>query len=136
MKFLSGIALSTIIVFSCGTRDKKESILPENKMRAVMWDMIRADQYVSDFLLRDSTKNKKEESEKLYEQIFYLHKITRDEFKKSLDYYSARPNLFQPIIDSLALHRNEFLPPSNHPIMTDSALKIKQSFQHRYLPKR
>ena len=136
MKFLSGIVLSIIFVFSCGTKDKKENILPENKMRAVMWDMIRADQYVSDFLLRDSTKNKREESEKLYEQIFYLHKITRDQFKKSLDYYSARPNLFQPIIDSLALRRNEFPPTSSHPIMTDSALKIKQTFQHRYLPKR
>jgi hypothetical protein len=79
-------------------------------MREVMWDMIRADQYVSDFVMKDSSLNKKNESVKLYEEIFHIHKITRQEFKKSLDYYSTQPDLFRPIIDSLAKRKNEFTP--------------------------
>ena len=122
-----------LLVFSCAIKEKKDKILPENKMREVMWDMIRADQYVTDFLLRDSTKKKKDESVKLYDQIFRLHKTTADEFKKSLAYYSSRPDLLQPIIDSLATRKNEFPSPGAiHP--RKDSIKMKQ-FEHKFLPK-
>jgi len=87
-----------------------------------MWDMIRADQWVSDQLIKDSSKNKKEESIKLYEQVFHIHGITKDDFKKSLDYYSSRPDLFRPIIDSLARRKNDFVPTKTH-VMRDSIMK-------------
>ena len=132
MKFFLSIGF-LIIGFSCTTKEKKDTILPEPKMREVMWDMIRADQYVTDFLLRDSSKKKQDESVKLYDQIFRLHKITADEFKKSLAYYSSRPDLFSPIIDSLATRKNEFGSPGvSHP-GKDSA-KMKQ-FEHKLLRK-
>src|SRR5215813_352679 len=109
MKLLLSIGF-LFIIFSCARKDKHGSILPEKKMRDVMWDMIRADQYATDYLLRDSTKKRKEESVKLYDEIFRIHKITADEFKKSLAYYSSRPDLLRDIIDSLATRKNE-LPP-------------------------
>ena len=77
-----------------------------------MWDMIRADQYVAGILSRDSTRNKKDESVKLYDEIFYIHKITHGQFKSSLDYYSSQPDLFRAIIDSLAKRKAELIPPS------------------------
>ena len=131
MKFLLSISV-LIIIFSCARKEKQEKVLPEKKMREVMWDMIRADQYVTDFLLRDSTKKKKDESVKLYDEIFRLHKINADEFKKSLAYYSSRPDLMQPIIDSLAARRNQFPPPGQNP--AKDSIKIKQ-FQHKFLQK-
>jgi hypothetical protein len=132
MKFFLSIGF-LIIGFSCVIKEKKDKILPQSEMREVMWDMIRADQYVTDFLLRDSSKKKKDESVKLYDQIFRLHKTTADEFKKSLAYYSSRPDLLRPIIDSLATRKNEFASPAvGHP-GKDSA-RIKQ-FEHKVLPK-
>jgi len=131
MKFLLSIVF-LIIIFSCARKEKQDDILPEKKMREVMWDMIRADQYVTDFLLRDSSKKKKDESVKLYDEIFRLHKITADEFKKSLAYYSSRPDLMHPIIDSLATRKNEFFPPGQNPRKDSS--RIKQ-FEHKVLPK-
>ncbi len=89
-----------------------------------MWDMIRADQYVSDLLSKDSSRNKKNESIKLYDEIFHIHKVTPGQFKKSLDYYSSQPDLFQPIIDSLAKRKNEFMPPStNTHTIADTVVK-------------
>ena len=133
MKFLLSIGF-LIIGFSCATKEKKAKILSEGEMREVMWDMIRADQYVTDFLLKDSTKKKKDESVKLYDQIFQIHKTTASEFKKSLAYYSSRPDLLRPIIDSLAVRKNESpLPPELNHAAKDSA-KMKQ-FQHKFLPK-
>jgi len=118
--------LLPVLLISCAKKEQRTEVLSQTTMRDVMWDMIRADQYVSDLLLKDSTKKKKDESIKIYEEIFHLHKITRDKFKKSLDYYSSRPDLFRPIIDSLARRRNDITPPVNHSIR-DSL--VKQRFQ-------
>lgn len=111
-----------ILTFCCDKKEKKTDILSQEKMREVMWDMIRADQYVTDYLARDSTRNKKEESVKLYEQIFHLHKITTAQFRASLAYYSSQPDLFRPIIDSLAKRKKEIMlpPTSSHPSFPDS----------------
>jgi len=133
MKLLLSIGF-LIIIFSCARKEKQGGILPEKKMREVMWDLIRADQYVTDFLLRDSTRKKKEESVKLYDEIFRIHKITADEFKKSLAYYSSRPELLSGIIDSLATRKNE-LPPTGVQQRPGLDSAKKKKFEHKFLPK-
>ena len=70
-------------------------------MRKLMWDLMRADAYVSDFVMKDSTRNQKAESAKLYEQVFTIHSTTEDIFKKSLAFYQNRPDLLKVITDSL-----------------------------------
>lgn len=93
-----------ILIFlgSC-IQDEKipEGIIPQNQMRKLMWDMMRADAYVADFILKDSTKNKVRESAILYEQIFKLHNVTHEKFKKSISFYESRPDLLKTITDSL-----------------------------------
>jgi Domain of unknown function (DUF4296) len=91
-----------ILTFGC-IQDKKipKDILPQNEMRKIMWDLMRADAYVSTFIMKDSTKNQKAESVILYEKIFDIHSTTRENFKKSLAFYESRPDLFKAISDSL-----------------------------------
>jgi hypothetical protein len=125
MRFLPGIFFFASVFFSCA-RDSKPQYLSQNKMKEVMWDMIRADQYVSEFLIKDSTKKKKPELAKLYDEIFHLHGITEQQFKQSLDHYSSNPNLFRPIIDSIVKQQSEakpYYPPSAGKITKDSLLK-------------
>ena len=90
-----------------------------------MWDMMRADQLVTTLAGKDSSLNKKNESIKLYEKIFQLHHIDRDQFNKSFEYYSSSPQLFRPIIDSLAKKQTASLPTYVHPFKKDSLLKHK-----------
>jgi hypothetical protein len=132
MKMLPGIIL-LICLFSCSGKHETDNILPEGTMREVIWDMMRADQYVAAFLVKDSTHNKKAESIKLYEEVFHIHKITRDQFKTSFDYYSSRPDLLRPILDSLAKRKIEpaHIRP-NHPGRKDSLVKpILRKLQKR-----
>jgi hypothetical protein len=131
MKILPGILLLLCCLPSCSEDPRNKDILPEAKMREIIWDMMRADQYVTAFLLKDSTRNKQAESVKLYEEVFHVHKITRDQFKTSFDYYSSRPDLLRPILDSLAKRKIEpaHVRP-NHPIRKDSLVKpILRKFQ-------
>jgi hypothetical protein len=124
MKIFLGILLLLTSLFSCSKREQNKNILPEKEMREIMWDMMRADQYVAAFLPKDSTHNKKDQSIALYEEIFHIHKISREQFKTSFDYYSSRPDLFRPIIDSLA--QRKFEAPHTrptHPVRKDSSTK-------------
>lgn len=62
---------------------------------------MRADAFVSDYVMKDTTRNQKKESAVLYEQIFNIHSTTREVFKKSLAFYEDHPELLKPIADSL-----------------------------------
>lgn len=107
MKQLFSVFIICLFFICCSDKEKKDSsILPGKKMTEVMWDLMRADQFVQDFVMKDSAKNKKEESVKLYEEIFRIHHVTADQFKKSHAYYQANPILFRPIIDSLSKKQN------------------------------
>ena len=101
MRFFLFINL-IILTFGC-IQDKKipKDVLPQNEMRRVMWDLMRADAYVSTFIIKDSTKNPKTESAILYEKIFDIHSTSQETFKKSLLFYQNRPDLFKAISDSL-----------------------------------
>ena len=101
MRFFLFISL-IILNFGC-IQDKKipKDVLPQNEMRKIMWDMIRADAYVSAFIMKDSTRDQKTESAILYEKIFDIHSTTQETFKKSLTFYQNRPDLFKAISDSL-----------------------------------
>src|SRR6187431_1102254 len=101
MRFSLFISL-IILNFGC-VQDKKipKDVLPQNEMRKIMWDLMRADAYVSAFIMKDSTKNQKAESAILYEKIFDIHSTTQETFKKSLVFYQNRPDLFKAISDSL-----------------------------------
>jgi len=94
--------IPVILTVGC-IRDKKipKDVLPQNEMRKIMWDLMRADAYVADFIMKDSTKNQKEESVILYEKIFAIHSTTRETFQKSIAFYESRPDLFKAISDSL-----------------------------------
>lgn len=97
-------AVLVILGLITGCSDKKHipsGVLPREKMEDVLWDMIQADQY-SSFLTKDSTRiDIKLERLRLYDQVFRLHGVSRDQFRKSYDYYMAHPDLTQALLDSL-----------------------------------
>lgn len=91
-----------ILVFSC-RESRPEGVLAFEKMRSVMWDMMRADQFMADHIFaRDSLANKQLVSEEWYGKVLALHKISQEDFRKSYDYYSARPQLLKDLMDSIS----------------------------------
>ena len=87
-----------------GKSDVPSGVLDRNKMEDVMWDMIQADQYYREYLIRDSVgKDMLQVRYKLYENVFNIHKISRATFDKSFDYYSSHPKLMKDVFDSLSV---------------------------------
>lgn len=92
-----------LFLASCTTRERiPNGIYDKDKMQAVLWDMLLADRFSAQYLLKDSARmNVKEETFKLYEQVFAVHQTSREAFVKSYRYYLNRPDLTKEIFDSL-----------------------------------
>jgi len=68
---------------------------------------MQADQYAAGYLVKDSAKvNVKMETLKLYEEVFRLHKVTREEFRKSFQFYQDHPDITRTLFDSLIARGN------------------------------
>ena len=100
---LKKIALvCTIFLFSCGNKQAiPPGILKPAVMQKVMWDVLRADAFAFDFIKRDTAKKPEAENVQLQQQVFSVHKVSKEDFYKSYNYYKAHPDLMQPILDSM-----------------------------------
>ncbi|MBC7829685.1 MAG: DUF4296 domain-containing protein [Chitinophagaceae bacterium] len=96
-------AIVILFIFGCTNTTKiPNDILSKQKMQVVLWDIVQAERFSAVYLLKDSlTKNMQLEKFKLYEQIFYMHKVSREDFIKSYKYYLRRPDMAKAIFDSI-----------------------------------
>jgi len=94
--FLLGLA-------SCKKNDKVPGdVLPPPKMQAVLWDIMRADKFLTDFVLPGDTGQKRQtESIKMYQQVFAFHAISKEKFQQSFSWYQSHPAYLKVIMDSL-----------------------------------
>jgi Domain of unknown function (DUF4296) len=111
-----------VIFFGCSSKNKiPADILPQDKMQAVLWDMMRADQFLSNYVLvKDSSLDKRVESIKYYQRVFAIHKVDKTEFVKSYHYYRDHPALLSDIMDSLSRRSPTAPTKPVSPIISDS----------------
>ncbi len=109
--------LLIIACTACSNNDKPRDLIPETKMQSIIWDMVQADEFIQNFVLRDSARvNVNAERYKLYEQVLGVHNITKDQFKKSYDYYASRPGESKVLFDSLSARANRRMQESYKPL--------------------
>jgi hypothetical protein len=89
-----------IILLSCKSSVPKE-VLPPKKMQAVIWDVMQADEMAEYYSTKDSTFTNLSKHAEYYQKIFSIHKITKEDFTKSLTYYENHPVVFKTVLDSL-----------------------------------
>lgn len=90
------------LAVSCG----RSKVLEEDRMKKVMWDLIRVDEFAVNYLQRDTTVDVKAKTKDLYAQVFSMHQTTQEQFLESLKHYKARPSSMQRLMDSLNTYAN------------------------------
>lgn len=132
MRLLLPVCVMMVLLIACSTKDKVPgNVLPPAKMQAVLWDMMRADQFLSDYVLnRDTSTNKEKESIKLYSRIFTFHNISREEFKISFNYYRSHPKALQPLMDSMS---KQSLAAPTLPVLADT-VKLADTLPQQVQP--
>ncbi|MEP7376349.1 MAG: DUF4296 domain-containing protein [Chitinophagaceae bacterium] len=121
------IGLLSFSIYACSHKDKlPPGILPKQQMREILWDMIRTGEFLNGFVFnKDSSLNKFSVSEKWFNKVYQLHKITKAEFEKNYAYYNDHPVLMKEMLDSLA-KRQVYI----RPVVRDST-HIKDSTNNR-----
>jgi hypothetical protein len=104
MKGLFVFVLLLVLIGGCRHADGIPSnIMSKDKMENILWDLILADQFSTQFLIKDSSRiNVKLETIKLYSEVFKIHDVTKDEFQRSYQYYLTRPDLTKKMLDTLS----------------------------------
>jgi len=119
----------SLLIAGCKSRDPiPNNVLPQKEMQVVVWDMMRVDQFLTDYVLpKDSSLNRRTESIKLYQQVFTIHKISKEEFQRSFSFYRSHPALLKVIMDSLSklstAAPTEIIKPQ---LITDSVQPVKK----------
>lgn len=114
MRYFLGTALFLLLFAACTRRKVPAGIFPQEKMESVMWDMMRAGQFLNSFVLsKDTAVDKVKESRRWYEKVYEMHKTTKLEFDKSYAYYRNHPALMKEIMDSIS-KKTLNLPPGQH----------------------
>lgn len=106
MRRLAAAGVFIFILAGCTDHNKiPKGIMAQEKMQKVLWDMMLVDRYATNFILnqpKDSFDVKKEKAMVLYEQVFRLNKITKDEFLTSYKFYLGRPDLTKKLFDTIS----------------------------------
>lgn len=97
-----------LLIVACTNKEKiPEGIMPPEKMEKVMWDMLQADRYAAMYLVRDTGMvSVQDETFKVYDQVFQIHSISKDQFLESFQFYLGRPDLSKKMFDSLSAEAN------------------------------
>ena len=86
---------------SCSSDTVPDNVLAPKKMESVLWDVIMADEVADYYVQKDSSLKTLDKHVDLYQKLFSIHKISKQQFRNSLHYYEKRPDLLKPIFDSL-----------------------------------
>ena len=124
------------LLWSCRRNDKPRGLLEPKAMQSVMYDMMRADQFLSDFVLnKDSSKKRDAESARLYEQVLALHHISGEQFRQSLSWYREHPEMLRAVMDSISQPlRADTLPARVEPATAAPAAKPDTTVKPADLP--
>lgn len=118
--------IGLMLLSACSGKDKKagfpEDGLNEDQMVAVLIDFQINETLVASFPGASDTLNNATLYE--YEQTLEKHHITKEQFEKSMDFYSLHPEelttIMTRVVDSLSVMEAKIVPPAIQPPTADS----------------
>jgi predicted type IV restriction endonuclease len=85
-----------------------------------MWDLIRSGEFLEAFVIyKDTSADNTSPGVAWYRQVYSMHNITEEQFRKSYAYYKAHPQLMKDVLDSLTKMK-PFQPKDTASVKADS----------------
>lgn len=102
------IVVISMYMIACSRGPKvPKGVLQPDKMEDVLWDMIQTGEFLSGFVLyRDTNINAVLESQRWYEKVYSFHQISKEDFKRSYNWYRDHPDMMKRILDSLSVRKD------------------------------
>jgi hypothetical protein len=111
MRIFISCLLIGIVMVACGKLSKSVSVIPIDKMKVVVFQLMKADEHFSRVSSVDSTWKTQNKNVQFYQQIFDFNKIDRAQFYKEIEYLEKHPVEFKVLMDSVnELSKREKIP--------------------------
>lgn len=106
---MKNITVSIILLFlvyiflSCNRKPEiKMEVLPFDTMKIVIWELLNADEWNNLQLQKDTTLRRAKNNLKLYQKVFAIHHIDKDNFYYSYKFYEEHPDKMKTLMDTLS----------------------------------
>lgn len=96
-----------ILLGSCSRSKYPDGVLVPEKMQAVYWDYLRADVYAKEMLSKDSSRNIDSANIQFQQQLFKKHKVSKETFYKSYEYYISHQLLMKDMLDTMQMRQQQ-----------------------------
>ena len=93
------LVLSILAFFSCNNNEA--NILSIREMQDIQWDLMRADEMVDYYKLSDSLYPFEQKRMEYYNKVYSIHHTNKEDFTRSMHYYTARPALLKQIVEGV-----------------------------------
>lgn len=95
------LLLLSFFVLSCSGNSIPKDVFAPQKMTAVLYDIVLADEWVDFTRMHDSTYMNFSKRAAVYDSVFQLHEINKEQYRKSMAYYQSHPDLLKEVLDSV-----------------------------------
>lgn len=89
------------LIISCSSNKQQTTTIEFDKMKLVVWQLMKADEFYIRSSVSDSTVIPSKKNVQYYQQIFDLNKIDRVAFYKDIEFYESHPIEFKILMDSV-----------------------------------
>lgn len=90
-----------VLAIACAGEKIPKQVVPISEMSKIMWDLMKVDEYFIRITAKDSLNKLAKENIRLYDQVFRSYGIERKKFYDSYAYYTAHPEHYKVLIDSM-----------------------------------
>jgi hypothetical protein len=101
MRNSTNFLLFFLFVTACSPSKKQTNSIELDKMKLVVWQLMKADEFYIRSSVTDSTVIPSKKNVQYYQQIFDLYKIDRVAFYKDIEFYESHPIEFKILMDSV-----------------------------------
>ena len=101
MRQIMGLCIIVALLSSCASTLSEKKLVPFDKMKIVMLQLLQVDEFYNRTSFRDSTLRLEKKNIVFYKQVFELNGVDRNQFYTSLEYYENHPNEMKVLMDSV-----------------------------------
>jgi hypothetical protein len=101
MRLYLSISLLAVLLVCCKNGTTKEKQIPFERMKIVVWQLLKADELYSRKSITDTSWRTSKKNVQFYQQIFALNKIDRVQFYKQMANLESHPVEFKELMDSV-----------------------------------
>lgn len=99
-RYLYTLAIA-IFLLACSNQ-AGPTILPKAKMEKVLWDVAQSGEFLNGFVYyKYPDQNRAALNAAMLERVFKIHKISREQFNATMEFYRKNPNDFKTILDTI-----------------------------------